>query len=37
PRFDALITDTCAFDALPDVLAALAAGERPGLAVRVDH
>ena len=37
PRFDALITDTCAFDELPDVLAALAAGERPGLGVRVSY
>jgi threonine dehydrogenase-like Zn-dependent dehydrogenase len=36
PRFDALITDACAFDELPDVLAALSAGERPGLGVRVD-
>ncbi|GAA4751909.1 zinc-dependent alcohol dehydrogenase [Actinomycetospora chibensis] len=37
PRFDALITDTCAFDDLPDVLPALAAGERPGLGVRVRY
>ncbi|PVZ03923.1 zinc-dependent alcohol dehydrogenase [Actinomycetospora cinnamomea] len=37
PRFDALITDSCTFDELPDVMAALAAGDRPGLAVRVDH
>ncbi|MFC5141921.1 zinc-binding alcohol dehydrogenase [Actinomycetospora rhizophila] len=37
PRFDALITDSCAFDDLPAVMPALAAGERPGLAVRVDH
>ena len=37
PRFDALITDTCAFEDLPTVLPALASGERPGLAVRVDY
>ncbi|WP_433783435.1 zinc-dependent alcohol dehydrogenase [Actinomycetospora sp. CA-101289] len=37
PRFDALVTDTCAFDELPDVLAALSAGERPGLGVRVSY
>ncbi|MDD7940876.1 zinc-binding alcohol dehydrogenase [Actinomycetospora lutea] len=37
PRFDALVTDSCAFDDLPTVLPALAAGERPGLAVRVDY
>jgi len=36
-RFDALVTDSCAVEQLPDVLAALAAGERPGLAVRVDY
>ncbi|MDD7917690.1 zinc-dependent alcohol dehydrogenase [Actinomycetospora callitridis] len=37
PRFDALITDTCAFEDLPTVLPALAAGERPGLGVRVSY
>ncbi|MEJ2862365.1 zinc-dependent alcohol dehydrogenase [Actinomycetospora flava] len=37
PRFDALITDTCAFDDLPDILPALASGARPGLGVRVDY
>ncbi|MEJ2888031.1 zinc-dependent alcohol dehydrogenase [Actinomycetospora aeridis] len=37
PRFDALITDTCAFDDLPAVMPALASGERPGLGVRVDY
>jgi len=37
PRFDALITDACTFDELPTVLPALAAGEQPGLAVRVDY
>lgn len=37
PRFDALITDTCAFDDLPAVMPTLAAGDRPGLAVRVDY
>jgi threonine dehydrogenase-like Zn-dependent dehydrogenase len=37
PRFDALITDTCAFEDLPTVLPALATGERPGLAVRVSY
>lgn len=37
PRFDALITDSCAFDDLPTVLPALAAGARPGLGVRVDY
>ncbi|MDD7966768.1 zinc-dependent alcohol dehydrogenase [Actinomycetospora lemnae] len=36
-RFEALITDSCAFDDLPTVLPALAAGRRPGLAVRVDY
>jgi threonine dehydrogenase-like Zn-dependent dehydrogenase len=36
PRFDALVSDSCAFDELPEVMAALAAGERPGLAVRVE-
>jgi threonine dehydrogenase-like Zn-dependent dehydrogenase len=34
PRFDALITETCAFDDLPAVLESLAGG-RPGLGVRV--
>ncbi|MHC1560669.1 zinc-dependent alcohol dehydrogenase [Actinomycetospora sp. C-140] len=37
PRFDALITDSCAFADLPSVLPALASGERPGLGVRVDY
>lgn len=37
PRFDALITDSCAFDDLPAVMPALAAGQRPGLGVRVDY
>ena len=37
PRFDALITDACTFDELPTVLPALAAGEQPGLAGRVDY
>jgi threonine dehydrogenase-like Zn-dependent dehydrogenase len=37
PRFDALITDSCAFDDLPAVMPSLAAGERPGLGVRVDY
>ncbi|WP_285657374.1 zinc-binding alcohol dehydrogenase [Actinomycetospora sp. NBRC 106375] len=37
PRFDALISDSCAFADLPAVLPALASGERPGLGVRVDY
>jgi threonine dehydrogenase-like Zn-dependent dehydrogenase len=37
PRFDALITETCAFDDLPAVLESLAAGDRPGLGVRVSY
>ncbi|WP_345410420.1 zinc-binding alcohol dehydrogenase [Actinomycetospora chlora] len=37
PRFDALVTDSCAFGELPEVMPALAAGERPGLGVRVDY
>jgi threonine dehydrogenase-like Zn-dependent dehydrogenase len=37
PRFDALITDSCAFADLPTVMPALAAGDRPGLALRVDY
>nr|WP_245561579.1 zinc-binding alcohol dehydrogenase [Actinomycetospora chiangmaiensis] len=35
-RFDALVTDTVPFEALPETMARLAAGA-PGLAVRVDY
>jgi threonine dehydrogenase-like Zn-dependent dehydrogenase len=35
PRFDALVGAECRFAELPSVLAGLAAGEPPGLAVRV--
>ena len=37
PRFDALVSGTCRFDELPRVLAAMAAGEPPGLCVRVSY
>ncbi|MDX6330589.1 MAG: hypothetical protein QOI83_2972, partial [Streptomycetaceae bacterium] len=35
PAFDALVTGTCAFEELPEVLPRIAAGDLPGLCHRV--
>jgi threonine dehydrogenase-like Zn-dependent dehydrogenase len=37
PAFDALVTGECAFEELPDAMAAMAAGDLPGLCHRVRY